>query len=161
MLMADHYPELDRQTLLAAALLHDLGKLDEMTGPLATEYTTEGNLLGHIVQGLLMLEPFLKKSDLNPELQAHFRHLIASHHGRIEFGAVREPLTPEAWALHFADDLDAKMDHFREVLPEAGQSPQWYCSKGDKLYRPLPTPASAAETDKKRNGGQDMQGSLV
>ena len=138
--IADHYPGLDRQILLVAALLHDIGKLEEMTGPLSTDYTVEGNLLGHMAQGMMMLEPYLKDSELSPALRAHLLHLIASHHGRLEFGAVKEPRTAEAFALHFADDLDAKMDHCLEVLPDPTEINQWHSVRGDSLCRAACTP---------------------
>ncbi len=139
---ASHYPSLDRQALLAAAILHDIGKLEEMTGPLDTDYTVNGNLLGHIVQGLLMLEPFLEKSGLDDGLRDHFRHLIASRHGRMEFGAAKEPRTAEAFVLHFADDLDAKMDHCRTVLPPPGADAQVYSGRGETLCQPVRTPGN-------------------
>lgn len=150
MLMADHYQELDRQTLLAAALLHDIGKIDEMGGLLVTEYTDEGRLLGHIVQGLVMLEPFLRKSGLEPELVMHFKHLIASHHGEPEFGAVREPSTPEAFVLHYADNMDAKLAQCRGILPPRaeGEGMAWSAYQsflGRSICRPACTPEAAEE----------------
>ncbi|HJD96960.1 3'-5' exoribonuclease YhaM family protein [Mailhella massiliensis] len=150
MLMAGHYPELDRQTLLAAALLHDIGKLEEMGGFLVTEYTDEGKLLGHIVQGMIMLEPFLKKAGLAPELVMHFKHLIASHHGEVQFGAVREPCTPEAFVLHHADNIDAKLAQCRSLLPQDGEENgmAWSAYQsllGRSLCRPVRTPEASGE----------------
>ncbi len=115
--MADHYPELDRQTLLAAALFHDIGKLEVMNIGLTSEYPDAGRLLGHIIQGLAMLEPFLAASGLEPDLALHFRHLIASHHGEPEFGAPKQPATAEAFALHHADNVDAKIAQWRALFP--------------------------------------------
>ena len=151
MLMADHYRELDRQTLLAAALLHDIGKIDEMGGLLVTEYTDEGRLLGHIVQGIVMLEPYLRKSGLEPELIMHFKHLVASHHGEPEFGAVREPSTPEAFVLHYADNIDAKLAQCRSLLPsgEEGETMTWSAYQtllGRSVCHPFHTPEPAEET---------------
>ena len=94
--------ELDRQTLLAGALFHDVGKIREFSGGVANDYTTEGRLLGHLMLGLEMLSPLLAKSGLDAALQEHFKHLVLSHHGTLEFGAVRLPQTPEALALHYA-----------------------------------------------------------
>ncbi|WP_294484205.1 HD domain-containing protein [uncultured Mailhella sp.] len=171
MLMADHYPELDRQTLLAAALLHDIGKIDEMSGVLVTEYTDEGRLLGHIVQGIVMLEPYLRKSGLEPELVMHFKHLIASHHGEPEFGAAREPSTPEAFVLHYADNIDAKLAQCRGILPAPGEGEGMAWSPyqsllGRSVCRPVRTPASSAETkasrqDKKESRQEERQCSLL
>ena len=171
MLMADQYPEHDRQTLLAAALLHDIGKIDEMSGVLVTEYTDEGRLLGHIVQGIVMLEPYLRKSGLEPELVMHFKHLIASHHGEPEFGAAREPSTPEAFVLHYADNIDAKLAQCRGILPAPGEGAgmEWspYQSLlGRSVCRPVRTPSSAAETkasrqEKKEPRQEERQCSLL
>lgn len=170
MLMAGHYSELDRQTLLAAALLHDIGKLEEMGGFLVTEYTDEGKLLGHIVQGMIMLEPFLKKSGLEGELVMHFKHLMASHHGELQFGAAREPCTPEAFVLHYADNIDAKLAQCRSVLsqePAEGMSWSAYQSLfGRSLCRPARTPedfeAKGAGQEKKAENKQEkMQCSLL
>ncbi len=76
--IADLYPELDRQTLLAGALFHDFGKIREFSGGLSNDYTTDGLLVGHIVLGVQMLAPFLAKSDLEEHLQQHLTHLILS-----------------------------------------------------------------------------------
>ena len=84
--MADHYPELDRQMLCAGALLHDIGKLEEMSGGLVNEYTDAGRFLGHIAQGLIMMEPHLAASGLEPALALHFRHLNGAP-GRVCWGA--------------------------------------------------------------------------
>ncbi len=165
--IAGHYGSLDRQLLLAAALLHDIGKLYEMTGPLSTEYTVEGNLLGHIAQGMMILEPFLKNSGLKPELQTHLLHLVASHHGRAEYGAVKEPMTPEALILHFADDLDARMDRFLDVVPLPDEGSKCCFVRGEKLFRFALTPGSeiTAEGDKpeKLCGGnlKELEGKLA
>ena len=172
MLMADHYPELDRQTLLAAALLHDIGKIDEMSGVLVTEYTDEGRLLGHIVQGIVMLEPYLRKSGLEPELIMHFKHLIASHHGEPEFGAAREPATPEAFVLHYADNIDAKLAQCRGLLPPSGEGDEgmawspYQMLLGRSICRPVRTPgqpeaARAAKQEKKESRQEERQCSLL
>lgn len=115
--MADHYAELDRQLLCAAALLHDIGKLEEMSGGLVNDYTDAGRFLGHITQGLLMMEPHLAASGLEPNLALHFRHLIVSHHGELEYGSPRQPATAEAFALHYADNMDARIAQWRGLFP--------------------------------------------
>lgn len=107
--IADLNPRLDRGALLAGAILHDIGKTLEYSGAAAPEVTTTGSLLGHVALGLCMLEPFLERSGLPQGLKDHFRHLLVSHHGQLEYGSPRLPQTAEAFALHFADNLDAKL----------------------------------------------------
>ncbi len=122
MAMCDIYPQLDRQILLVGALFHDLGKAWELSGGLENDYTDEGRLLGHIVLGLEKLEPFLAKADdLDPELVLHLKHLVVSHHGEHEFGSPVRPKTPEAFALHFADNMDAKLNIISGAYAEMGE----------------------------------------
>ena len=119
LMFAGLYPELDRQVLLVGALTHDLGKLWELSGGLANDYTDEGRLIGHISLGLEKLEPHIRKSGLEPELALHLRHLVLSHHGLPEYGAPREPQTAEAFALHHADNVDAKLVQLRSLFDDA------------------------------------------
>lgn len=142
-LFAQKYPQLDRQTLLAGALFHDLGKIRELSGAFATDYTDEGRLLGHIFLGLELLAPFLAASGLEPKLVEHLRHLILSHHGELEFGAARVPQTMEAFALHFADNLDAKLAQSAQALADTepcGWS-GWQSTLNRNLFLALKTPS--------------------
>lgn len=151
--IADHYPQLDRQTLLAGALFHDFGKIREFSGGLTNDYTDEGRLLGHIMLGLEMLAPALERSGLEEELQRHLKHLILSHHGEMQFGAVRPPHTAEALALHFADNLDAKMAQCRGLFEQLeGSDPGWtpyQPTLGRHMHRAMPTPEAAPRERKK------------
>ncbi len=147
---ADQYAELDRQTLLAGALFHDFGKIREFSGGIANDYTDEGRLIGHLELGIEMLAPFLAKSGLDEGLQRHLRHLILSHHGTAEFGAVRLPQTAEALALHFADNMDAKMAQCRDLfaqIPEGGWTP-YQATLGRALYKGPRTPEMAPAKNK-------------
>ena len=115
--ICDCYPDLDREILLTACLLHDLGKAWEIGTGASREYTDPGKLLGHIQLGLEVLEPFLHRvKSLDPELVLHLKHIIVSHHGELAFGSPRVPMTREAMALHFADNLDAKLETFSGLL---------------------------------------------
>lgn len=143
------YPHLDRQILLVAAILHDLGKAWELTSGLSCEYTDEGRLLGHIQLGLARIEPFLAKTkDLDETLALHLKHLIISHHGEYEFGAPKRPKTPEAFILHFADNIDAKMNTLAGAYAELeGTEQSWtpfqrYLDR--YLYRAQRTPEPPA-----------------
>ena len=151
--IADLYPELDRQTLLAGALFHDFGKIREFSGGLSNVYTTDGLLVGHIVLGVQMLAPFLAKSDLEEHLQQHLTHLILSHHGQLEFNAVTLPQTAEAFALHMADDLDSKMGRCRSMFSKFAESESgWVAARESKLgramFKALKTPAACAKERK-------------
>ena len=156
--LADQYPELDRQALLAGALFHDFGKIREFSGGLSNDYTTEGRLLGHLMLGVEMLAPFLARSGLEPDLQEHLRHLVLSHHGELEFGAVRQPQTPEAIALHYADNLDAKLAQCRALFGALdGEGPgwtPWQATLGRPLYRPGRTPEATPPAPKGRKNAR-------
>lgn len=156
--LADLYPELDRQVLLAGALCHDLGKMWELSSGLVIDYTTQGRLIGHINIGLEKIEPYLKKSGLEPELAEHLRHLILSHHGSREFGSPCLPATAEAQVLHFADNIDAKVNQFGAALegvPEGEEGWSSYVPGLDRhLYRARTSPEIGRE---KKNGERERQ----
>jgi len=115
--VAGHYQELDQDLLLSGAVLHDIGKLDELCYERAIHYTTEGQLLGHII---LELEQVTKKMDaiegFPADLKTLIKHLLISHHGQYEFGSPKLPMFREALVLHYLDDLDSKMAAARAVL---------------------------------------------
>jgi 3'-5' exoribonuclease len=110
-----NYPQMiDRDLLLAGAFLHDIGKVHELTFARSFSYTTRGQLLGHMVIELEMLQ---QKIALVPgfpeEYKTLLEHLIISHHGKYEFGSPKMPMFPEALMLHYLDDLDSKMEAMR------------------------------------------------
>lgn len=149
----EHYPELDRQTLLAGALFHDIGKIREFSGGIANDYTSEGRLFGHLALGVEMMLPFLAASGLESHLSEHFRHLLLSHHGELTHGAVRLPQTPEAFALHFADNMDARMAQCRGLFGQMEAAPAWspwQRTLERAVFRPLQTPAQARERKNSR-----------
>ncbi|TVM20060.1 DNA-binding protein [Oceanidesulfovibrio indonesiensis] len=124
---ADQYPHLDREILFAAAILHDLGKAWELSGGLANDYTDAGRLMGHIQIGLERIAPFLADSGLPDHLVLHLKHIILSHHGEYEYGSPKRPKTAEAFALHYADNMDAKMNQVANALApleEAAPQPE-------------------------------------
>jgi len=101
---------LRRDMVIAGALLHDLGKLEELTYDAAIDYSVEGNLIGHIVMGATLLRDALREHpDVPREMALELEHMILSHHGAKELGSPVTPRTPEAFILAAADDLDAKM----------------------------------------------------
>ena len=108
--VAPHYPVLHRDLLLSGVILHDIGKIRELSWAIGFDYTVEGTLLGHIPMGIEMVEKAIDKlPDFPPRLRTLVVHLILSHHGKLEFGSPKLPMIPEALVLNFLDDLDAKM----------------------------------------------------
>ncbi len=103
------YPSLNRDLLLTGVLLHDIGKTIELSGPVATKYTLEGKLLGHISLMVGELRHIVEQENIHSEVPLLLEHMILSHHGEQEFGSPVPPLTREAFALHVIDDFDAKM----------------------------------------------------
>jgi 3'-5' exoribonuclease len=143
------YPQVDKEILLVAALFHDLGKAFELSHGISREYTDAGRLLGHIQLGLETLEPFLRKTkDLPEALAMHLKHLIVAHHGELAFGSPCLPQTVEAFILHYADNLDAKVNtvHGALTAPDGEEVSGWseyHRTLGRYLYQPMRTPVSA------------------
>ncbi len=111
------YPLLNRDLLLSAALCHDIGKTRELSAFPRNDYTDAGQFLGHIVIGVEMVGEKIREIEGFPELlSAELKHCILSHHGEFEFGSPKKPAIMEAAALNFADNTDAKMQTFTELL---------------------------------------------
>jgi len=124
--VATHYPELDVDLLLTAAILHDVGKLEELCYERAIGYTTPGQLLGHIV---MELETVTRAIDKIPGFPAPFKtvvqHLLISHHGQYEFGSPKLPMIREAMVFHYLDDLDSKLAAVRVALASPSGDDEW------------------------------------
>jgi 3'-5' exoribonuclease len=129
--IAAHYPELDVDLLLTAAILHDVGKLDELCYERAINYTVEGQLLGHI---MMEFESVSKAMDsiegFPPNLKTVVQHLLISHHGQYEFGSPKLPMIREALAFHYMDDLDSKLAAARAALALDSGEPEWSAYSG-------------------------------
>jgi 3'-5' exoribonuclease len=126
------YPELDHDLLLSGIFLHDIGKVRELSFGRAFAYSDEGQLVGHIVIGVEMLNekvarvPDLTGEPFPGELLLRLKHMILSHHGTYEFGSPRLPMTPEAVALHYLDNFDAKVHSFsRDIRDDRNQTSAW------------------------------------
>ena len=108
--VAAHYPLLNRDLLVTGVILHDIGKLRELEWETGFDYTVEGVLLGHIQMGVDLVEKTIAGLSGFPDrLRTLVLHMLLSHHGKLEFGSPKLPMIPEALALSFLDDLDAKM----------------------------------------------------
>lgn len=124
--VVDHYPELDRDLLLAGAFLHDIGKIKEYKYQAQIDYTDDGRLLGHLILGVAMVDEKLADlKDFPRELALRLKHLILSHHGQYEFGSPKRPKFLEAFALHLIDDLDAKINGLSRFMERDRQDGAW------------------------------------
>jgi 3'-5' exoribonuclease len=143
--VAPLYPELDRDLLLVGVLVHDIGKVRELESLQGFSYTDEGQLLGHVLLGLEMIDAKIRAIEartgrpFDPEAAVRVKHMIASHHGQYEFGAPKLPMTLEAVALHHLDHLDAKMAGTIQLLRNEATAEdgwtQYQQSQGRKFFR--------------------------
>ena len=157
--IAAAYPNLNRDLMIAGVLFHDCGKLWENQLPadgFIMPYSEPGELLGHITIGIELINILWRKLAVseewklwialdppNEDVRLHLLHLIASHHGELQFGSPVVPKTPEAWALHYVDNLDAKLEMMalgygsgKQLAPRI-QERMWPLP--GNLVRPLPS----------------------
>ncbi|MCA9246448.1 MAG: HD domain-containing protein [Planctomycetales bacterium] len=145
LLVAPRYPQLDAELLLVGAFLHDAGKVDELGYEKGLTYTDQGQLLGHIVLAISLLDAKIREAEqlagepLPEELVLRLKHVIVSHHGQYEFGSPRLPMTLEAIALHQLDNLDAKIHNFHLLMQDDANTDshwtQFHHNLGRKLYK--------------------------
>lgn len=118
--LAELYPQLDKDLLLAGAALHDIGKVEEFNWNGSIKYTESGVLVGHLAGGAMMVKRIAESIDgFDPLLNLALQHLILSHHGSREYGSPKLPKSIEALALHCADDLDAKIAMFEQAIEDS------------------------------------------
>ena len=116
------YPQIDRDLLLTGAFLHDIGKTDELSYQRDLGYTDEGQLIGHPVMAVSMLETKVREAEklaaeaIPGETVLRIKHMLISHHGEYEFGSPKLPMTLEAVALYYLDNLDAKLNSFEQLI---------------------------------------------
>ncbi|HUY90646.1 MAG TPA: OB-fold nucleic acid binding domain-containing protein [Pirellulales bacterium] len=146
------YPAIDPDLLLLGAFLHDMGKISELSYDRGFAYTDEGQLIGHLVMAVSLLEAKVREAErlsgeaMPGELVLRLKHMIVSHHGQYEFGSPKLPMTLEAVALHYLDNLDAKLHSFElQMRDDPNVESPWTSfnsALGRKLFK-----GSAAEQD--------------
>ena len=176
-LICRNYSQVNRDLLLTGVFLHDIGKIHELAYNRSFSYTTRGQLLGHMIIELEMLQANLALFPAFPaELKTLLEHLIISHHGEYEFGSPKLPMFPEALLLHYMDDLDSKMEAMRAQFEREADLDSPWTSYNPSLGRPLlnsakflspkPAPAPAdtsptAEDEAERSGEIHQEASTL
>ncbi len=151
---ASQYTEVNSDLLYAGAILHDLGKIQELTYNRGFAYSTEGELLGHIVIGLAMVRRKIEAIQGFPAPVATLvEHMIVSHHGSYEFGSPRLPMVREAVLLHYLDDLDSKMGAMRATLESRDGNAPW-TARNPSLRRSLLRGDEFMRGDESDRGGE-------
>jgi 3'-5' exoribonuclease len=137
-LASRNYPQINRDLLLSGAFLHDIGKIHELQYSRSFSYSTRGQLLGHMIIELDMLQRKVAQIPGFPsELEVLLQHMIISHHGHYEFGSPKLPMFPEALMLHYLDDLDSKMESMRAHFEREAATESEWTSYNPSLGRPL------------------------
>ena len=119
--VAPRYEALNQDLLIMGAFLHDIGKIDELSYERGLGYSDAGQMVGHLVQGVLILQEKVKEAEelsgepIPEDLVMQLQHIIVSHHGKLEFGSPKVPMTLEALALHYLDDLERKVVYFPTI----------------------------------------------
>jgi 3'-5' exoribonuclease len=136
--VCDHYPSLRRDLVLAGLVLHDMGKIDELSYRRSFRYTTRGQLVGHISMGLEMVSEKMRQiPDFPAALKDQVDHIILSHHGQLEFGSPKEPMFPEALVVHILDNLDSKLESMRAQYAQDKDRPGDFTARNPALKREL------------------------
>ncbi len=124
--MSSYYAALNRDLLITAALFHDMGKINELSGFPENDYTDDGQLLGHIIIGVEMVGAHIREiSGFPSTLASQLKHCILAHHGEYEYGSPKKPAIIEALALNLADNTDAKLQTMTELLYDSDPMAQW------------------------------------
>jgi 3'-5' exoribonuclease len=150
-----HYEGLDLDLLITGAILHDLGKVEELSYHRSFDYSDRGRLLGHIILGLEKVGGKIRQlPDFPEDLSLVLKHLLLSHHGQYIYGSPKKPMTLEAVMLHYLDDMDAKINGIKEFLgaqgPEGSRWSAYHPAFEQSYYRTIPQ-----VQDEARNAGED------
>ncbi len=145
-MVSDLYPEIDRDLLITAATLHDIGKIHELDYGRAIDFTDAGRFLGHLLLSDEMIRERISRLAGFPEdLALRLRHAVLSHHGELEWGSPKRPKTLEAVVLHHVDNLDAKVNSFREIVERASGSESPWTDMKNLFKRPLYIPRAMSQ----------------
>ena len=125
-MVANHYQQANRDLIITGGILHDIGKIYELSFKGSMNYTDEGRLIGHIVIAVELVDAKIAEiADFPKQLALELRHILLSHHGTLEYGSPKRPKTIEALIVNFIDDLDAKMNAFGEFISKSGTESSW------------------------------------
>jgi 3'-5' exoribonuclease len=139
--VADHYPWLRRDLIVAGLVLHDIGKTEELIFNRGFRYSTRGQLIGHITMALEMVQAKIHQiPDFPAQLKDELEHIILSHHGKLEFGSPKEPMFAEAMVVSFLDDMDSKLEAVRAQYAADQDRPGDWTSRNPALKRELLKP---------------------
>ncbi|MDZ4169991.1 MAG: HD domain-containing protein [Coriobacteriia bacterium] len=152
--LAACYEGADHDLLVTAALLHDIGKLDELVAGSGISYTDEGRLLGHVVLGHQRVLKAAQNARLEPAVLLRLGHVMLSHHGELEWGSPKRPATLEALLLHHVDNLDAKAAGLSTILAGATRADETWTDASNLFRRPLHAPR-AVEDDRPYRATED------
>jgi 3'-5' exoribonuclease len=157
LVVTPRYPRLDQDKLLVGAFLHDAAKVDELVYDREIAYTDEGQLLGHMVLAITMIDDKVREAErlsgepFPKQLLTEIKHMVISHHGEYEFGSSKLPMTLEAVALHHLDNLDAKLASFTQLINDCpnveSHWTQYHANLGRKLYKGSAFRAQDSEED--------------
>ncbi len=124
--VASHYAGIDADLLVTGAILHDFGKIDELSYDRAFSYTNDGQMIGHLVMETIMVAEKIREiPDFPDDLRRHLLHLLLAHHGKLEYGSPKLPSTPEALLLAMLDDLDSKVEAMQRLIAEPHAAGDW------------------------------------
>ncbi len=138
--LCDLYPSLNKDLLYAGIILHDIGKVTELSGPIATSYTIEGNLLGHITIMVNEISKAAEELQISGEEVMLLQHMVLSHHGKEEWGSPKKPMLREAEILHYIDNIDAKMNMLDRALNKTNPgefSERLFALENRSFYKPI------------------------
>jgi 3'-5' exoribonuclease len=155
--VAQQYGRVDRDLLLTAALLHDIGKTRELAFTTTIDFTDAGKFLGHVIQGVMLVSEKAAELPSFPEVKLQqLLHCIVSHHGELEWGSPKRPKTIEALILHHVDNLDAKVKGFLEIVEGSRDAP--WTDLRNLFRRPLHVPRATHQEDDFLPPSEDDQG---